>query len=150
VLLFETNSAEETQEAGAALARRLKPNALVLLIGNLGAGKTTIVKGIVEGLGAGVADEVTSPTYTLVHEYGEPVRIYHIDLYRLDTSEEVQGIGIEEILDSGALVLVEWGERFPDVFARERMEVVFTVGGESARTIECFTKSAASELAQAT
>ena len=90
---FETCSADETQALGRQLAQQLPATGLVLLIGELGAGKTTLAKGIVEGLGAASADEVSSPTYTLIHEYGDPVRVYHIDLYRLESAEEVRGIG---------------------------------------------------------
>jgi tRNA threonylcarbamoyladenosine biosynthesis protein TsaE len=95
----------------------------VLLIGDLGAGKTTLAKGIIEGLHLAAPDEVTSPTYTLIHEYGVPPRLYHIDLYRLDTEEEVRGIGIQELLDRDALLLIEWGERFPDLWPKRRIEI---------------------------
>lgn len=137
MLQFETASAEETLEAGKALAKHLEGARLVLLIGNLGAGKTTLAKGIVQGLGVDSADNVTSPTYTLIHEYGDPVRVYHVDLYRLDTADEVRGLGLDDLVDSGALVLIEWGERFPQLFALDRYEVVLTVIGESGRWIEC-------------
>ena len=90
-----TNSDEETREFGRRLAAQLPKHGVVLLIGNLGAGKTTLAKGIVEGLGAASGDEVTSPTYTIVHEYGDPVRVYHIDLYRLETADEVKALGFD-------------------------------------------------------
>ncbi len=79
----------------------------MLLIGNLGAGKTTLVKGIAEGLGAAAADDVTSPTFTLIHEYGDPARLYHIDLYRLEKARQVAAQGIEELFDSDAQVVIE-------------------------------------------
>jgi tRNA threonylcarbamoyladenosine biosynthesis protein TsaE len=104
-MTFTTNSAEETIALGAKLALELK--GVVLLIGNLGAGKTTLVKGIVGG------NEVTSPTFTLIHDYGS---CYHIDLYRLETEQEVEGLGIDELIDSGKPVWIEWGERFPRLF----------------------------------
>ena len=116
-MTFLTNSEEETIELGRRLAREvLPPRGVVLLIGNLGAGKTTLTKGIAEARGAVSTEEVSSPTYTLIHEYGEPVSVYHIDLYRLDTAEEVATLGLDEIFDRDALVLVEWGERFPQLF----------------------------------
>jgi tRNA threonylcarbamoyladenosine biosynthesis protein TsaE len=118
---FETHSDEETRAVGRQLATQLK--GVVLLIGDLGAGKTTLAKGIVEGTGAANADEVSSPTFTLIHEYGNPVKVYHADLYRLDTSEQVRRLGIEELFDRPALVLIEWGERFPDVMPLERTEI---------------------------
>ena len=117
-----THSEEETIELGRQIARELPRRAVVLLIGNLGAGKTTLAKGIVSGLGAAMADEVTSPTFTLIHEYGAG-SVYHVDLYRLDTPAQVATLGLEEILDREAVVLVEWGERFPDLWPRERIEI---------------------------
>ena len=135
MLQFETHSEEETREVGHILAQRLPARALVLLTGELGAGKTTLVKGIVEGLGAAGADDVSSPTYTIVHEYGEPVRVYHVDLYRLDSAEEVRGLGFEDLLDQPALLLVEWGERFPQLLPQDRIEIVIAATGESSRRI---------------
>jgi tRNA threonylcarbamoyladenosine biosynthesis protein TsaE len=109
---------------GRRIAAALPRKAVVLLIGTLGAGKTTIAKGIVAGLHAAAPEEVSSPTFTLVHEYGTPPeRVYHVDLYRLDTVEEVRGIGIEEILDRKAIVLLEWAERFPELLPSERVEI---------------------------
>ena len=119
---FETTSEEETIELGRQIARELPTRAVVLLIGNLGAGKTTLAKGIISGLGAGDPDDVTSPTFTLIHEYGGG-RVYHIDLYRLDAIQQVATLGLEEILERNAIVLVEWGERFPDLFPAEKIEV---------------------------
>jgi len=124
---FETKSEEETIELGRAIARELPRKAVVLLIGNLGAGKTTLAKGIISGLGAAEPEEVTSPTFTLIHEYGpgegNNARVYHVDLYRLDTPEQVATLGLEEVLDREAIVLVEWGERFPDLFPAARIEI---------------------------
>ncbi len=109
-----TNSEDETVALGRELGRTiLPPRGLVLLIGNLGAGKTTLAKGIAEGRDAAPADDVTSPTFTLIHEYGDPARVYHIDLYRLEEERQVASLGLDELLDRDALVLVEWGERFP-------------------------------------
>ena len=95
---------------------------MVLLIGNLGAGKTTLAKGIVNGLGAAAPDEVSSPTFTLIHEYGEG-RVYHVDLYRLDEPREVATLGLDEIFERDGLVLIEWGERFPQLLPAERTEI---------------------------
>ena len=123
-MTFLTNSEEETIELGRRLAREvLPPRGVVLLIGNLGAGKTTLTKGIAEARGAVSTEEVSSPTYTLIHEYGEPVSVYHIDLYRLDTAEEVATLGLDEIFDRDALVLVEWGERFPQLFPPDTVRI---------------------------
>jgi tRNA threonylcarbamoyladenosine biosynthesis protein TsaE len=133
VRAFETSSEEETIALGEMLARELPLRCVVLLIGNLGAGKTTIAKGIARGLGAAEPDEVSSPTYTLIHEYGEG-RLYHIDLYRLDTAREVAALGLDEIFDRDAVVLIEWGERFPELMPADRLEVRLEAVGDR-RTI---------------
>ena len=108
---------------------------MVLLIGQLGAGKTTLTQGIVEGRGAAVAEDVSSPTYTLIHEYGDPVRVYHVDLYRLDTPEEVRRLGLEDLFDEPALVLIEWGERFLELMPEDRTEIRLDYDGETSRRI---------------
>jgi tRNA threonylcarbamoyladenosine biosynthesis protein TsaE len=119
-----TCSEEETIALGRALGRDvLPPGGVVLLIGNLGAGKTTLAKGIAEGRGAAEQDEVSSPTFTLIHEYGGG-RVYHVDLYRLETREEVATLGLEELFDrDDALVLIEWGERFAELMPPDRIEI---------------------------
>jgi tRNA threonylcarbamoyladenosine biosynthesis protein TsaE len=131
---FETNSEEETIELGRKIARELPQKSVVLLIGNLGVGKTTLAKGIISGLGAAETEEVVSPTFTLIHEYGGS-RVYHIDLYRLDTAQQVATLGLEEILDREAIVLVEWGERFPDIFPDGRIEIRLVTLSDSIRQI---------------
>ncbi len=103
------------------MARRLPSRAVVLLIGELGAGKTALAKGIVKGLAAAAPDDVSSPTFTLIHEYSPAV--YHIDLYRLDGEREVETLGLDEIFDKQAVVLIEWGERFPGVIPTNHREV---------------------------
>jgi len=119
---FRTASDAETIELGRRLARELPPRGAVLLIGNLGAGKTTLAKGIVEGLGAAHRDEVSSPTFTLIHEYGAG-RAYHIDLYRLDEARAVESLGLDELFERDAMTLIEWGERFPEAMPKERTEI---------------------------
>jgi tRNA threonylcarbamoyladenosine biosynthesis protein TsaE len=103
-----THSAEETIERGREIGARLKPPALLLLSGELGAGKTTLAKGIVSGLGAAAEDEVTSPTFTLVHKYGRDGRVYHVDLYRVNDARDLETLGLEDIFSQQAIVLVEW------------------------------------------
>jgi tRNA threonylcarbamoyladenosine biosynthesis protein TsaE len=131
---FQTHSEDETIAAGERIAAELPSKAVVLLIGNLGAGKTTLAKGIVKGLGAGQPEEVSSPTFTLIHEYG--ANVYHIDLYRLERLQELATLGLEEIFDRNAVVLVEWGERFPQVMPEQRIEIRIAAVGESDREIE--------------
>jgi tRNA threonylcarbamoyladenosine biosynthesis protein TsaE len=127
---FETHSEEETIELGRTIARELPKNAVVLLIGNLGAGKTTLAKGIISGLGAAEPDEVASPTFTLIHEYGRG-RVYHVDLYRLDTPAQVNTLGLEEIFDRDAVVLIEWGEKFRERMPAHRTEITLRGGSAS-------------------
>jgi tRNA threonylcarbamoyladenosine biosynthesis protein TsaE len=133
-----THSEEETIELGRRIALELPRRAAVLLIGNLGAGKTTLAKGIVSGLGAAPSEEVSSPTFTLIHEYGpcsSGACVYHIDLYRLDTHAQVATLGLDEIFDREAVVLIEWGERFPELMPRERIEIRLRTAGDD-RVIE--------------
>ena len=133
--LFETHVEEETIELGRRIAGMLPKRAVVLLIGNLGAGKTTLAKGIISGLGAAEPEDVTSPTFTLIHEYGEG-RAYHIDLYRLDRPEQVATLGLDEIFDREAVVLIEWGERFPQLLPEDRIEIRIEPLNEDSRRIE--------------
>jgi tRNA threonylcarbamoyladenosine biosynthesis protein TsaE len=117
---FETRSAEETTDLGRELAAQLKPGTIVLLRGDLGAGKTTLVKGIAEGFQAAQAEDVTSPTFTLIHEYrGPQVTVYHIDLYRIDTQRELDTLALDDLMTANSILLIEWGEKFAR-FARER------------------------------
>ncbi len=130
-----THSEEETIELGRRIARDLPRRAVVLLIGNLGAGKTTIAKGIVSELTSAEPEEISSPTFTLIHEYGN-ARVYHIDLYRLDTVEEVATLGLDEIFDRDAVILIEWGERFPESLPKERFEIRLVATADDSRQIE--------------
>jgi len=123
VPVFHTNSEEETIALGERLALTLPRHAAVLLIGELGAGKTTLAKGIVKGLNAAPVEEVSSPTFTLIHEYGSPPAVYHVDLYRLESAREVATLGLDELFERDAVVLVEWGERFPQLMPPERIEI---------------------------
>jgi len=122
---------------GERIAAGLPSKAVVLLIGNLGAGKTTLAKGMVKGLGAAEPEEVSSPTFTLIHEYSP--KVYHIDLYRLDRAEEAGALGLDEIFDRDAVVLIEWGERFPKLMPEDRMEIRLAVLEEHSRRIEVRT-----------
>jgi len=118
---YITHSAEETVALGRKLAATLRSARMVILRGDLGAGKTTLVKGIAEGLQAASQDDVTSPTFTLIHEFrGSEVNLFHVDLYRVDTLRELDTLGLDELFaEDGNLVLLEWGEKFPR-FEKER------------------------------
>jgi len=106
-----THSAEETIERGREIGARLKPPVLILLSGDLGAGKTTLTKGIASGLGAAEEEEVTSPTFTLVHKYDGRTRVYHVDLYRIADPHDFETLGLEDVFDEQAVVIVEWPEK---------------------------------------
>ena len=136
VQVYRTASEEETIVLGQRIARALPPRRVVLLIGNLGAGKTTLAKGIVSGLGAAPPEEVSSPTFTLIHEYGTEGRAYHVDLYRLDEPHQVANLGREELFEREAIVLIEWGERFPNLLPAVRTEIRICVSRGEEREIE--------------
>jgi tRNA threonylcarbamoyladenosine biosynthesis protein TsaE len=130
---YRTASEAETIELGERLGRELE-RGVVLLIGNLGAGKTTLAKGIVNGLGAAPPEEVSSPTFTLIHEYGGG-RVYHIDLYRLDEPREVESLGLDDLFARDALILIEWGERFPQLLPAHRTEIHIRANPDESREI---------------
>lgn len=108
---FVTHSSEESIERGREIGAQLKVPALVLLSGDLGAGKTTLTKGIVSGLGAAHEDEVTSPTFTLVHKYSGAIPVYHVDLYRIGNFHDLETLGLEDVFSERAVVIVEWPDR---------------------------------------
>ena len=139
---FHTHSADETTELGRRLAAELKPGSLVLLRGDLGAGKTTLVKGIAEGFGAAQAEDVTSPTFTLIHEYrGPEVTLYHIDLYRIDTQRELDTLALDDLMTAKSILLIEWGEKFAR-FAQERdTEIAIEHRGAEDRLITVNTQN---------
>ncbi|HUO17469.1 MAG TPA: tRNA (adenosine(37)-N6)-threonylcarbamoyltransferase complex ATPase subunit type 1 TsaE [Verrucomicrobiae bacterium] len=115
-----THSADETIAFGRTLMELLVPPKLVLLRGDLGAGKTTLVKGIAAAFQAAAEDDVTSPTFTLIHEYRGPrVNVFHIDLYRIDTQRELDTLALDDLRSDDSILLIEWGEKFPR-FVRER------------------------------
>ncbi len=133
---FTTNSAEETIALGRELASLLTPPRLVLLRGDLGAGKTTLVKGIAQGFQAASEEEVTSPTFTLVHEYrGPSATLYHIDLYRVDTPRELETLGIDDLMTDTGVLLIEWGEKFARLERERDVEIALERVSESERKI---------------
>jgi tRNA threonylcarbamoyladenosine biosynthesis protein TsaE len=133
---FQTHSAEQTTDLGRQLAAELKPGSVVLLRGDLGAGKTTLVKGIAEGFNAAEAEAVTSPTFTLIHEYrGPEVTLYHIDLYRIDTQRELDTLALDDLMEPNTILLIEWGEKF-ERFRKERdVEIAIEHQGGNERRI---------------
>jgi tRNA threonylcarbamoyladenosine biosynthesis protein TsaE len=137
---FDTSSAAETEAIGRELALLLTPPRLLILKGDLGTGKTTLVKGIAAALDAADPDEVTSPTFTLVHEYagtlnGKPVKLLHLDLYRLEGERQVDSLGFDDLQSPDAIVLVEWGEKFKSVRKRADGEILISSTGGDTRKI---------------
>jgi tRNA threonylcarbamoyladenosine biosynthesis protein TsaE len=137
---FTTQSGLDTVEVGRKLVHLLTPPQLLILRGDLGTGKTTLVKGIAEALDAAEADEVTSPTFTLIHEYdgareGRPVKLFHLDVYRLEGERQLETLGLDELLTSDALVLVEWGEKFKSIRKKATGEIAISSVVGDARKI---------------
>jgi len=135
-----THSAEETVAFGRTLAELLSPPKIVLLRGDLGAGKTTLVKGIAEGFQAASEEDVTSPTFTLVHEYRGPrANLYHIDLYRIDTPRQLETLGLDDLVAPNSILLIEWGEKFPRFVDERDVEIALESVGENSRHIRITT-----------
>jgi tRNA threonylcarbamoyladenosine biosynthesis protein TsaE len=137
---FTTQSGADTIAVGRKLVGLLEPPQLLLLRGDLGTGKTTLVKGIAEALDAAEADEVTSPTFTLIHEYdgsrkGKPVKLYHLDVYRLEGERQLETLGLDDLLTPDALVLVEWGDKFKSIRKRATGEIAISSEGGDVRKI---------------
>jgi tRNA threonylcarbamoyladenosine biosynthesis protein TsaE len=141
---FMSNSARETIAIGGEIAQLLEAPTLLFLRGDLGAGKTTLVKGIVQALDAAEPDEVTSPTFTLVHEYDGhrrvkdklvDLKLHHIDLYRIEDERQLETLGFDEMAGEDAILLVEWGEKFPSVVKRSSGEISIEHAGGDSRNI---------------
>ena len=131
-----TQSAEETIAFGRTLREFLTPPKLVLLRGDLGAGKTTLVKGIAAAFEAASEEDVTSPTFTLIHEYrGPKANLYHIDLYRIDTQRELDTLALDDLRGDDSILLIEWGEKFPRFVRECDVEILLEREGESSRNI---------------
>src|ERR1700679_4157988 len=142
---YTTQSDADTIEVGRKLVKLLKPPQLIILRGDLGTGKTTLVKGIAQALDAAEANEVTSPTFTLVHEYdgtqqGKAVKLFHLDVYRLEGERQLETLGLDELLTDDALVLVEWGEKFKSIRKKATGEIAITTTGGDARKISVTLK----------
>src|SRR5712692_2680113 len=130
---FVTRSEEETIRLGRTLGRSIEPPQIVLLYGGLGAGKTTLVKGIAQGLGFRNKHDVTSPTFVLVNEYPGRVKIYHVDLYRLDTVRDLESIGLEEMMYRHAVTLIKWGEKLAQLPENALTITIEYLGDEQRR-----------------
>jgi tRNA threonylcarbamoyladenosine biosynthesis protein TsaE len=131
-----TSSAEATVRWGREFASRLKAPVLVLLSGELGSGKTTLTKGIVSGLGAATEDEVTSPTFTLLHAYGREARVYHADLFRIESLRDFESLGMEDVFALPGVVILEWPDRFHLQTAWPQVHIRLEhLGGDTRRIV---------------
>jgi tRNA threonylcarbamoyladenosine biosynthesis protein TsaE len=131
-----TLSEEETEELGAAIARGLRGSELLLLSGDLGLGKTVLARGVASGLGI-AREDVSSPSFSLVQEYrGGRMSMFHVDLYRLADGEDLESLGLDEILAGDAVTVVEWGEKLPAYYRRDAIRVRLFDMGEGSRRIE--------------
>jgi len=131
-----THSEQETIAFGKSLASLLTPPKVVLLRGDLGAGKTTLVKGIAAGFSAAAEDDVTSPTFTLIHEYrGAAAVLYHIDLYRVDTPRQLETLGLDDLIAGNSILLIEWGDKFARFVRDSNVEIFLEQTTEHERRI---------------
>jgi tRNA threonylcarbamoyladenosine biosynthesis protein TsaE len=139
---FTTKSAEETIALGRELALSLAPPKIVVLRGDLGAGKTTLVKGIAQAFQAAEEEDVTSPTFTLIHEYrGPAATVYHIDLYRVDTQRELETLGLDDQMTENSVLLIEWGEKFARFEQERDVEIALERISDTERRISVHFKS---------
>jgi tRNA threonylcarbamoyladenosine biosynthesis protein TsaE len=135
--IFDTKSAEETIARGRELGASLTAPLLILLQGELGAGKTTLTKGIASGFGAAAEEEITSPTFTLIHRYsGAKVPVYHIDLYRIEGARDLDTLGLDDVFAEDAIVIIEWPDRMPPRHDWPILRIALSHSGEDARHIE--------------
>ncbi|MGM9521637.1 MAG: tRNA (adenosine(37)-N6)-threonylcarbamoyltransferase complex ATPase subunit type 1 TsaE [Oscillospiraceae bacterium] len=132
-MVVNTENEAETSALGERLAQRLRPGDVIAMYGDLGAGKTAFIRGIARGLG--LEARVSSPTFTIVNEYLGPVPLFHFDMYRLSSSDELFEIGWEDYLSRGGVCAVEWSENVEDVFTSETIKVTIEKTGESGRKI---------------
>ena len=132
-ITIATSSADETRRIGGAMGRAAMPGDVILLHGELGAGKTTLTQGILQGLGG---DEyASSPTFVLISQYEARLTLYHVDLYRIDKPEDTFELGLDEIVDGDGLCVVEWAERAPDQFPAAHLTVELLRTGEDTRSL---------------
>jgi tRNA threonylcarbamoyladenosine biosynthesis protein TsaE len=144
---LETGSADETRDVGRALASLLRPRDTVVLTGDLGAGKTTLVQGI--GRELGVEDHVASPTFTLVREYAGRLDVAHVDVYRLERMQDVVDLAIDELGGPDRVLLIEWGDAVQELLPADRLRVELTSGpGDDDRRRILFTPEGASWAAR--
>ena len=135
-MVITTNSERETIMVGEQIARHLKPGDIVALSGDLGAGKTTLVKGIAKGLGVKNYRYVNSPSFTIVKEYKGKVPLFHFDVYRLDNLKDIEDIGYEDYLARDSVVVIEWSNKMTRILPKKHLDVSLKISGRSKRKMD--------------
>ena len=138
--VITTSSAEETMALGEKLGARLEPGDVLALFGDLGAGKTTLTKGIARGLK--LPADIHSPTFTLIHEHPGKIPLYHVDLYRLSTEEEIETLGLDEYIYSDGITIIEWADRMEATLPSDRLDITLRMKGDNERELRFSTESA--------
>ncbi len=133
--VFRTESPEETQTLGEKLGKKLKPGHVIALIGDLGTGKTCLTQGIARGVGIAPNEVVNSPSYILINEYTGNIPIYHIDLYRIESSEEIAELGLSEYVDGDGICIIEWADRMENALHDTCIKVHISWEDENSRSI---------------
>lgn len=139
-MVFQTRSASETIRLGKRMGKLLRPGDVVALVGELGAGKTQLIKGIAAGLGVKNPAYVSSPSFTLINEYPGKIPFYHIDLFRLKTEKEAEELGLEDYLNGEGITAIEWADKIPSLLPEERLTLHLIYAGENIRSIEMISK----------
>ncbi len=145
-MVFQTNNTSETIRMGKRLGRLLRPGDVVALVGDLGTGKTQFIKGVAEGVGVGKTTYVSSPSFTLINEYPGRIPFYHIDLFRLQSEEEAEGLGLEEYVRGNGVTAIEWADKISSLLPEDLLWVKIHYTGEHSRTIEITPKGKQYEI----
>jgi tRNA threonylcarbamoyladenosine biosynthesis protein TsaE len=135
-VVFETKSASETIQIGKNIGSLLRPDDVVALVGELGAGKTQFIKGLAEGAGVGKPTYISSPSFTLINEYLGRVPFYHIDLFRLEQEKEAEELGLEDYFQAGGITAIEWADKIPSLLPEEILWIEIHYTGENTRSLE--------------
>lgn len=138
-MTIRTTSAEETTALGERLGKLLAPGDVIALYGDLGAGKTTLTRGIAVGMG--LHADIHSPTFTLIHEHLGAIPLYHIDLYRLSDEHEIESLGLEEYIYGDGVTVIEWGEKIRSILPVERLDITLRTTGDAERELTLETQS---------
>ena len=139
-MVIQSKSTSETIRLGKSIGSRLRPGDVVALMGELGAGKTQLIKGLATGAGVGKPTYVSSPSFTLINEYPGRVPFNHIDLFRLDSQKEAEGLGLEDYLHGGGITAIEWADKIPSLLPEEMLSIHIVYTGKKTRSIEIIGK----------